>query len=82
MEQTEINDTIDVGAVFTKKSIKPKWFVWQKRKYLIAETAYIWDEDVGSARIIHFSVTDGKTLFDISLNKKTLVWTLEKTAIE
>ncbi len=82
MEQTEINETIDVGAVFTKKQIKPKWFIWQKRKHIITETTYIWDEDAGSIRIIHFSVTDGSTLFEISLNKKTLVWTLEKTVVE
>jgi len=82
MEQTEINEIIDVGAVFTKKHIKPKWFIWQKRKYPVKETTYTWDEDVGSARIIHFSVTDGSTLFEISLNKKTLAWTLEKTATD
>lgn len=82
MEQTEINETIDVGAVFTKKYIKPKWFLWQNRKYMVKETTYTWDEDVGSARMIHFSVTDGATLFEISLNKKTLAWTLEKTVVE
>ncbi|MCX5781328.1 MAG: hypothetical protein NT145_01280 [Elusimicrobia bacterium] len=82
MEQTEINEIIDVGAVFSKKHIKPKWFIWQKRKYLITETTYTWDEDVGSERIIHFSVTDGSTLFEISLNQKTFEWRLEKTTLD
>jgi len=82
MQTTHINETIDVGAVFTRTYIKPKWFIWNSRKYLIKETAYTWHEDAGSARIIHFSVSDGSTLFEISLNKKSLEWRLERTMVD
>jgi hypothetical protein len=35
MENLIINEPVDVGAAFVKNRIKPKWFVWNTRKYLI-----------------------------------------------
>ena len=34
---TEINETIKVGAIFgdNKKKLKPVWFIWSSRKYLV-----------------------------------------------
>ncbi|MFC1501364.1 hypothetical protein ACFL58_02820 [Elusimicrobiota bacterium] len=82
MENSVINEFVDVGAVFGKKCIKPKWFIWNKKKYLITEITYTWADKEGETKIIHFAVTDGSTLFELSLNKKTLEWCLEKTSLE
>ena len=82
MESVKIDEPIDVGAVFSKNKIKPKWFVWNNRKYEVKETTYIWHDNQGEAKFIHFAVTDGATLFELSLNQKTLAWRLEKTNVE
>ncbi|MFH1367999.1 MAG: hypothetical protein ABII64_02605 [Elusimicrobiota bacterium] len=81
MEETIINEPIDVGAVFGKNKIRPKWFLWKNRKYEIKETTFTWQDREGEANIIFFSVTDGATLFEISLNQKTLAWRLEKSTV-
>ncbi len=81
MDETIINEPIEVGAVFGRNKIRPKWFLWKKRKYEIKETTFTWQDRRGEANIMFFSVTDGATLFEISLNQKTMSWTLEKTAV-
>lgn len=80
MESVIINESIDVAAVFSKNKIKPKWFLWNGRKYEVRETTYIWQDNLGEAKIIHFAVSDGATLFELSLNQKTMLWRLEKTS--
>jgi hypothetical protein len=81
MESTVIDEPVDVGAVFGKNRIKPKWFVWQNRKHTVTETTYTWRETEGEAVVVHFTVTDGATLFELSLNQKTLCWRLVKTIV-
>lgn len=79
MQETIIDEPVDVGAVFGRNKVRPKWFVWKKRKYEIKETTFAWDDRHGEAAIMRFAVTDGANLFELSLNKKTLCWRLEKT---
>jgi len=75
---TEINEAIKVGAIFgdNKKKLKPVWFIWGGKKYLIQEITYIWTERLEKDVIHHFMVADGANLFSISYNTDTLVWTL------
>ncbi len=80
MENVTIDERIDVGAVFKKNLVKPKWFVWKSRKYDIKEVTYTWQDASGEARMVHFAVSDGATLFEISLNLSSLEWRLEKSA--
>jgi hypothetical protein len=81
MEETIINDPIDVGAVFGKGKINLKWFLWKRRKYDIKETTFTWKDREGDAVIQYFAVTDGATAFELFFNQKTLVWTLKKTCV-
>ncbi len=82
MENVVINEPVDVGAVFSRNRIRPKWFIWNSRRYQIKETTYTWRDKQGQAKIIHFSVTDGATLFELSLNQNTLSWCLEQVSME
>jgi len=79
MDTTIIDEPVDVGAIFGKNKIRPKWFLWHGRKYPVKETTYTWQDTEGEAKIFHFTVTDGATLFELSLNQKTLAWRLEQT---
>ena len=82
MDTEKINESIEVGAVFGKSRIKPKWFIWNGRKIEIKEVTYAWMGREGDAIIQYFAVTNGATSFELSLNQKTMRWTLCKTVIE
>ena len=82
MTITEINEKIKAGVVFEGASIKPKWFLWNNRKYDVKQVNYHWKSAEGSAVILHFSVTDGVNVYELSFNQKTLDWILEKIAVE
>ena len=78
MEETT-EEIIDVGAVFGKNKVQPKWFLRNGRKYDIKEVTYTWRTRQGDAVILHFNVTDGANLFEISFNQKSMNWILERT---
>lgn len=82
MQTTAINESIEVGAVFGKNKVKPKWFIWNGRKHEIKEVTYIWNDKQGETEFVYFALTDGQTVFEISLNQKDLSWQLLKTTVE
>lgn len=79
MEHVTIDEPVKVAAVFDGETVLPKWFVWQGRTRRITETTYTWRDNQGTARILHFAVTDGATVFELAFNQKTLAWRLEST---
>ena len=81
MENVLISEPVEVGAVFGKNRIRPKWFFWRNRRYMIKETTFVWNDSEGEAKMVRFSVTDGSTMFELSLNQKTLAWRLERTEV-
>lgn len=82
MNVTEINQRIKVGAVFEGELISPKWFKWMDKKYDIRSVSMRWKSFSGNAVIINFSLTDGKNLYEISFNQKTMEWVLQKVGTE
>ena len=82
MDTTQINQKIKVGAVFDGNAVKPKWFIWINKKFEIIKITMTWKSAEGLATLTHFSVTDGNNLYELSFNRKTLEWLLEKVAVE
>ncbi|MEE8185187.1 MAG: hypothetical protein V3T96_02155 [Thermodesulfobacteriota bacterium] len=74
---TEIRDSIKVMAIFDR-GIRPVKFRWEGRVYPVKEITYTWRTREGSAEVIHFSVTDGASLYELSYNKSTMRWSLEQ----
>lgn len=81
MDNVIIDERIDVGAVFKKDAVKPRWFIWKGRKYDIKEVTYIWADTLGDAHVMRFAVSVGDTLFELSLNQKSLEWRLESSVM-
>lgn len=77
---TEIKESIKVMAVFDigADSLKPVKFKLRGRVYPIKEITYIWKTKIGAADVVHFAVTDGAALYEISYNQLTMRWTLEE----
>jgi hypothetical protein len=76
----EINEPINVGAVFSRCGIKPVWFVWSGRQIPIREITFTWKTRAGSAGILHFSVTDGQGLYEICYNTEMMRWIISTSA--
>lgn len=83
---TEIGEAIKVMAVFDKggrggqggREVRPVKFRWNDRVYPVKEITYTWTTREGSASVLHFAVTDGATLFELSYNLSTMRWALEQ----
>ncbi len=77
---TDLNESIAVGAVFSRGTVKPVWFSRKGRQIRIAEIAFSWKTRQGNAVILHFSVTDGQGLYELRYNTGTCAWRLAASA--
>lgn len=73
---TDIKEIVTVVAVFDK-GMRPAKFKWNGRVYSVKEVTYEWKSTHGSTQMLHFSVTDGASLYELAYNPSTFVWTLE-----
>jgi hypothetical protein len=68
-----IDEQISVIASFDPSyKIKPIKFICGKRAFAIKEITYYWKSSEGKT-VIHFAVTDGNTLYQISFNPDNLL---------
>jgi hypothetical protein len=74
----DIQDHIQVVAVFDN-GVKPAKFKWNGRTYPVKEITYTWSDREGEVSLVHFSVTDGATLFELVYNTATMKWSLART---
>lgn len=76
--ESEIDEIIKAGVVFSSGKIIPKWFLWKNRKYDIKEVNYTWNDYDGTEKLLLFSVTDGTNNYEISFNTKRTIWKINK----
>jgi len=76
--QTDINEQISVGAIFSSGKIRPRFFIWKQMRYEVEKITYFWRSKVGSMPIIHFAVICNGFVYEISYNSTTFDWHLEK----
>jgi hypothetical protein len=75
----DIGESISVIASFgLPYKIKPVRFKWSGRLREVKDITYSWTTKEGQSKIYHFSVSDGKTLYELSFDTSSLLWRLEK----
>ncbi len=80
---TEIGERVEVAVLFGGgEKVRPVWFLWNGRKVRIRETTYRWMEQEGAETFIHFSVTDGSSLYELAYATKRLLWKLMAVEVE
>lgn len=73
-----IGEPISVIASFgLPYKIKPVRFKWSGRLLEVKEITYTWTTKEGQSNIYHFSVSDGKTLYELSFDTNSLVWRIK-----
>ncbi|HNW92081.1 MAG TPA: hypothetical protein PKM88_04130 [bacterium] len=77
---TVIGEPVKVGAVFAGPAVRPRWFDHRARRHDIAAITYQWRSRNGAAVLLHFAVSDGANLYELSFNQQSLEWRLEKSS--
>jgi hypothetical protein len=73
-----VGETISVIASFSQSHrIKPVRFNWSGKLFEIKEITYTWNTKEGKKNIYHFSVTDGRSLYELIFDADSLIWRLE-----
>jgi hypothetical protein len=75
----DIGESISVIASFgLPYKIRPVRFKWSGKLREVKDITYSWTTKEGQSRIYHFSISDGKTLYELSFDTSSLLWRLEK----
>jgi hypothetical protein len=73
----ERREKIRVAAIFEPgKRIRPVWFERRRHQHKVVETTYSWCSHSGDTQFIHFTVSDGETLFELIYNPREGHWML------
>ena len=79
----EIGEQVYVVAAFGRSPrLKPLRFNWSDRQVDIKEITYEWVTFTGKSKLLHFSVTDGSTLYELSFDSNSILWKLEGVETE
>ena len=69
-------EALEVGVIFRKGKIIPKWFVRNTTRHPIKEVTYEWADKRGGEILYFFAVSDGQALYQIYFNTTQLNWRL------
>jgi hypothetical protein len=73
-----LGERISVTASFGfAYKIKPVRFSWSGRFFKVKEITYTWKTKEGQSDIYHFSLTDGRALYELTFDADSLIWRLE-----
>jgi hypothetical protein len=79
----EIGEQVHVIAAFgSRPRLKPLRFRWSGRQIDIKNITYEWTTFAGKSKLLHFSVTDGSTLYELSFDSGAVLWRLEGVETE
>lgn len=74
---------VRIAVVFEPdKRAKPIWFELNRRKHLVKETTYHWQDKVGETPLLHYAVTADGALYELVFNSTDQSWTLHQHTIE
>ena len=79
----DINEPIEVIAVFRNGKIQPFRFKWNERSYNISKVNGGWMSDEGVNKYYHYSVSiDGPDCFELKFDLKNMKWELARVCLE
>lgn len=78
----DINENVEVQAVFKKNNVYPQLLRWSGKVYKIESVNMVHKVFNGDALIHYFSVSDEINNFRLAFNTKNLQWTLEQVYSE
>jgi len=83
MRFEDINDPIEVIAVFRQGKLRPLKFRWRDRVYKIERVNGGWVTDEGKNRLYHYSVSaNSPDVYEISYNSDRFAWNIDRVCLE
>jgi hypothetical protein len=74
---------VRLAAIFEPgKPARPVWFELNRRQHKVLQTTYRWQDRIGEAELLHFTVSDGEALYELIYNLDEQDWTLHAQAAE
>lgn len=79
----DIEESVDVIAVFENGVMKPLRFRWNGRAIKVKRVTGTWKADVGQSKIRYFAVLDhASNFFQLSYDERNTSWVLNKIWVE
>jgi hypothetical protein len=79
----DIEEPVDVIAIFENGAMKPLRFRWNGRAIKVHRVTGTWKADVGQSRIRYFAVLDNSAnFFQLAYDERNTVWVLNKIWVE
>lgn len=70
-------ELVRVAVIFEPgKRLRPVWFDRKHHKHTITEVTSTWQDRIGDKPQLHFSVTDGETLYELVFSPLDGDWAL------
>ena len=70
--------TIKVATIFEKGKIRPVWFLYEGRKYIVKDINYEWTKKNGQSKVYHFAVSDGTNSFELRFDDREMTWKIQE----
>lgn len=78
----EINEKIQVLALFQDQKLKPFKFMWNNREIRIQKINLNYTTWEGRSKIYYFAVSDGSNYYKLRFDADQLTWTLIETYVD
>ncbi len=78
----EVNEPIEVVAVFQGNKFEPYKFLWNGREIKIKQVNLAYSNWDGRSKIYYFAVSDNNNYFKLKFDTDKLTWTLLETYVE
>lgn len=74
----DVEEKIEVGAIFRRGKVKPVWFIWKGRRHMVKQITYDWHEKKGETLFHFFQLIAEAGVYKVSLDSRSLTWNLEE----
>jgi len=79
----EINDPVDVLALFEEGKLKPQRFRWKGNVHRVAQVTGAWLTDKGAFKVRHFALMDEEAnFFQLAYDDRTTAWKVTRIWVE
>jgi len=79
----DIEEIVDVLAVFENCNMEPVRFRWKGRTIKVKRVTGTWKTDIGQAKVRYFAVLDhASNFFQLAYDERNTSWMLNKIWVE
>lgn len=82
MKTEDVNEGVEVIALFQTGKVSPLKFRWRDRIYRITRINGGWKSDVGAERLHHFAVmSDGPDVYELVYAERNHDWKINRISL-